>query len=60
VARANYNEIISGRGTEHGGVWLEGEDSGIAFVIIPSLLTNNLCRINPAELIMTFDYGPTI
>src|SRR5919109_5318332 len=22
VARANYNEIISGRGTEHGGVWL--------------------------------------
>ena len=23
VARANYNEIISGRGTEHGGVWLD-------------------------------------
>ena len=23
VARANYNEIIAGRGTEHGGVWLD-------------------------------------
>lgn len=23
VARANYNEIINGRGTEHGGVWLD-------------------------------------
>ena len=23
VARANYNEIISGRGTKHGGVWLD-------------------------------------
>ena len=23
VARAAYNEIISGRGTEHGGVWLD-------------------------------------
>jgi succinate dehydrogenase / fumarate reductase flavoprotein subunit len=23
VARANYNEIVSGRGTEHGGVWLD-------------------------------------
>jgi succinate dehydrogenase / fumarate reductase, flavoprotein subunit len=23
VARANYNEIISGRDTEHGGVWLD-------------------------------------
>jgi succinate dehydrogenase / fumarate reductase, flavoprotein subunit len=23
VARANYNEIISGRGTQHGGVWLD-------------------------------------
>jgi succinate dehydrogenase / fumarate reductase, flavoprotein subunit len=23
VARANYNEIISGRGTEHDGVWLD-------------------------------------
>ena len=23
VARANFNEIISGRGTEHGGVWLD-------------------------------------
>src|SRR5919109_4542766 len=23
VARANYNEIISGRGTEHSGVWLD-------------------------------------
>ena len=23
VARANYNEIISGRGTTHGGVWLD-------------------------------------
>ncbi|HEY7570556.1 MAG TPA: FAD-binding protein, partial [Nitrososphaeraceae archaeon] len=23
VARANYNEILSGRGTEHGGVWLD-------------------------------------
>jgi succinate dehydrogenase/fumarate reductase flavoprotein subunit len=23
VARANYNEIISGRGAEHGGVWLD-------------------------------------
>src|SRR5919106_1241904 len=23
VARATYNEIISGRGTEHGGVWLD-------------------------------------
>jgi succinate dehydrogenase / fumarate reductase flavoprotein subunit len=23
VARASYNEIISGRGTEHGGVWLD-------------------------------------
>jgi succinate dehydrogenase / fumarate reductase, flavoprotein subunit len=23
VARANYNEIISGRATEHGGVWLD-------------------------------------
>src|ERR671919_1844334 len=23
VARANYNEIISGRGTEHNGVWLD-------------------------------------
>jgi succinate dehydrogenase / fumarate reductase, flavoprotein subunit len=23
VARANYKEIISGRGTEHGGVWLD-------------------------------------
>jgi succinate dehydrogenase flavoprotein subunit len=23
VARANYNEIISGRSTEHGGVWLD-------------------------------------
>ncbi|MFL6380681.1 MAG: FAD-binding protein [Nitrososphaeraceae archaeon] len=23
VTRANYNEIISGRGTEHGGVWLD-------------------------------------
>ena len=23
VARVNYNEIISGRGTEHGGVWLD-------------------------------------
>ena len=23
VARANYNEIVAGRGTEHGGVWLD-------------------------------------
>jgi succinate dehydrogenase/fumarate reductase flavoprotein subunit len=23
VARANYNEIVDGRGTEHGGVWLD-------------------------------------
>ena len=23
VARAAYNEIVSGRGTEHGGVWLD-------------------------------------
>jgi succinate dehydrogenase/fumarate reductase flavoprotein subunit len=23
VARATYNEIVSGRGTEHGGVWLD-------------------------------------
>jgi succinate dehydrogenase / fumarate reductase, flavoprotein subunit len=23
VARANYNEIVNGRGTEHGGVWLD-------------------------------------
>ena len=23
VARANYNEILEGRGTEHGGVWLD-------------------------------------
>ena len=23
VARANYNEILAGRGTEHGGVWLD-------------------------------------
>ena len=23
VARVNYNEIIAGRGTEHGGVWLD-------------------------------------
>jgi succinate dehydrogenase / fumarate reductase flavoprotein subunit len=23
VARANYNEIMSGRGTKHGGVWLD-------------------------------------
>src|ERR687892_544761 len=23
VARANYNEIINGKGTEHGGVWLD-------------------------------------
>ena len=23
IARANYNEIVSGRGTEHGGVWLD-------------------------------------
>ena len=23
VARANYNEIIAGRGTQHGGVWLD-------------------------------------
>jgi len=23
VARANYNEIVKGRGTEHGGVWLD-------------------------------------
>ena len=23
VARASYNEIVSGRGTEHGGVWLD-------------------------------------
>jgi len=23
VARSNYNEIISGRGTKHGGVWLD-------------------------------------
>ena len=23
VARANYNEIIAGRGTEHGSVWLD-------------------------------------
>jgi succinate dehydrogenase / fumarate reductase, flavoprotein subunit len=23
VARVNYYEIIAGRGTEHGGVWLD-------------------------------------
>ena len=23
VARANYNEIVNGRGTKHGGVWLD-------------------------------------
>jgi succinate dehydrogenase / fumarate reductase flavoprotein subunit len=32
VALANYTEIVAGRGTEHGGVWLDVSDQPVAMI----------------------------
>ena len=60
VARANYNEIVNGRGTEHGGVWLNVTHLSrekILDKLLPCM--NSLKRLMESTFQEKMEVGPT-